>query len=79
MAFFWVSDDGREQYVEAGDPQGRPLDFTCFPSIVSPRLLSHWTLAQLSLHPSIFNRHIGIYDAGSVQSFGKTETMVRRE
>lgn len=33
MVPFWVSDDCREQCVEAGDPQGGPFDFSSFPSI----------------------------------------------
>lgn len=37
MVPFWVSDDDREQCVEAGDPQGGPLDFNCFPLIAVPR------------------------------------------
>lgn len=36
MVPFGVSDDCREQCVEAGDPQGGPLDFNSFPSIAAP-------------------------------------------
>lgn len=37
------------------------------------------TLAQLGLHPCIFNWHVGIYDAGSIQGFRKAETMTGKE
>lgn len=36
MVPFGVSDDGRKQCVEAGDPQGGPLDFNHLPSITLP-------------------------------------------
>lgn len=36
MVPFGVSDDFREQCVEAGDPQGGPLDFHSLPSIAAP-------------------------------------------
>lgn len=36
MVPFGVSDDGRKQCGEAGDPQGGPLNFKCLPSISVP-------------------------------------------
>lgn len=36
-------------------------------------------LGTAGLQASLFNRHIGIYSAGTIQGFGEAETMAGRE
>lgn len=55
-------------------PRGS-IRFQLFPVDRCP-MADQWTLAQLGLHPYIFNWRIGIYDTGSVQGFRKAETMM---